>query len=158
MDASRLSLQKLTVANIRGLRKVMKPLQDNRNVADDMPYMRSLRTITLEILHLGCDEFTWPCLDEAVGILDMVPASSLVSNVVFGSHVLALIAHGLPSMSKHPSVRLFEQSMARFSARQISFSCWPQHKRKNRDGFWTPVLAKAFPLLYKQGKLGESSG
>ena len=158
MDASRSSLRELTIARVDGLREVMKPLQDYRNVADDMPYMPTLRTITLDILYASRDRSTWPCLDEAVAILDMASASSLALNIEFGLPFLTHIIGEMPSVSEHPSLRLLERSIARVTARQISVSCLPEYRRKNRDGFWIPVLAKAFPLLYKQGKLGESSG
>ena len=157
MNASRSSLQELTITAVHGLREVMKPLQDYRNVADGTPYMPNLRTITFEILYLDRDGSTWPCLDEAVAVLDMVYSSSLALNIAFGEPFLPCLANDLPNVSEYPSLRLFEQSLARFTASQISVSCLPDRRRKNRDGFWTPVLAKAFPLLHKQGKLSESS-
>ena len=157
MDASRSSLRELTIAAVEGLREVMKPLQDYRNFTGDMPYMQSLRTITLNILFPSRDGSTWPGLDDAVAILSMVSASSLALNIVFGLLVLTQIANDLPTVSEHPSVKLFEHSIARFTAGQISVSCSSECRRKNREGFWTPVLAKAFPLMYRQGKLRESS-
>ena len=157
MDASRSSLQELTITAVYGLRKVMKHLQDYRNVTDDTPYMQKLRTITLDILYASSDGSTWPCLDEAVGILDMASASSLALNIEFSLPLLTNIIGELPSVSEHPSARLFEQSITRFTARQIAVSCLPDRRRQNRDGFWTPLLAEVFPLLYRQGKLKESS-
>ena len=147
MDASRSSLRELTIAAVEGLREVMKPLQDYRNVSDGTPYMPNLRTITFEILYLDRDGSTWPCLDEAVAVLDMAYSSSLALNIAFGEPFLPQIANDLPSVSEHPSLRLFEQSIARLTARQTTFSFLPEYRRRNRHGFWTPVLAQAFPRL-----------
>ena len=159
MNASRNSLQELTIAPApaRGLREAIKPLQDCRNDTDDMPYMQSLRTITFDIFHPSFDGSTWPSLDDAVVILDLASAGSLALNVEFSSPSLLQIANDLPSISEHPSLRLFEQSIVRLIARQTAVSFSPKRRRKNRDGFWTPALAKAFPLLYRQGRLRESS-
>ena len=157
LDASRTSLEELTITRTGGFREFVKPRPEYRNVTDATVYMPGLRNITLGISYPSRDESTWPCIDDAMVIMELASTSALQSlNIQFSSFVLAQLAEDLPGVSDHPSLRLFEQSIARFVARQTAVSLLPEHRRKNRDGFWTPVLSKVFPLLYGQGKLRGS--
>ena len=158
LDASRTSLEELTIDPTEGFRAFVRPRQEYRNATDVTTYMPNLRAITLGILHESRDESTWPCLDDATAILDMACASSLAFlDIEFGSPFLAQLADNLPNGLDHPSLGPFEQSIARFTARETAVSCFSQYRRKNRESFWNPILAKAFPLLDGQGNLRKSS-
>ena len=159
LNASRISLQELIVTVIEGLQEFAHFSRQYLDATDPTWLkLQILRTMTLRICHpLPRNLPIWP-FDDAVEILDMASTSILAAlNVEFGSSVLAQLADDLPQVLDNSSLQWFEQSIFRFTAHQTAVSFLPEHQRKNRSGFWTPVLTRAFPLLYGQGKLIQSS-
>ena len=160
MNASHTTLEDLTITPTVFLREISKARPHYPNATDLMPLgMQKLRNMTLRIWwKLPHNYPACSYLDDAVEILDMVSASPLASlNVIFSSYVLAEFADNLPRISENTSLKRFEESVARFAARQTAVSFFPENGRKNRGVFWTPILARAFPMLYGQGKLRQAS-
>ena len=158
LDASHISLQELTMTPTEGLQGLMKTQREHWSMLDPMPYMQNLRTITLRIWDGYSNDSTWPCLDDAVEILE-VSSADLVAylNIEFTSPALAELSDDLPGVLDHPSLRRFERSVAGFTACQTTVSIFPKRRRGNRHVFWTPVLARAFPLLNLPGISEEPS-
>ena len=161
LNASHTSLQELTVTTSGDIQVVGRQYLPLFQVATRPKLLeqQNLRTMTLQ----AHSQFVThpPTLRElggAIEILGMVSASALeVLEVQFGSSFLAQLVDDIPEVLEKSSLRRFEQSIARFTAGRTAVSFLSSGGRKNRIDFWTPVLARAFPQLYKQGKLIEST-
>ena len=155
--ASRTSLEELVIAPPGGLQKFLNALRENWSATDTTRMrMQNLRSLMLRISHPpNVITSVWPCLDDAQEILNLASTGNLaVLNVTFSLDML----HELPKNVDNPSLRLFEQSIARFAVGRTNVSFSAEHWRKNRDASWaTSFFAKAFPGLYGQGKLKVAS-
>ena len=143
------SLQELTIEDPQCFDERLHPrrkLWDAMNLAP----MQNLRTLTFRESAKG--SVLWYII-VATEILDMISTSNLTSlNMVFDSDALRRLSGDL----RGPSLKLFEQSVACFTSRQTAVSFFTTPPRKNRDTFWDPVLARAFPLLHNQGALRQT--
>ena len=148
-NASRTELEDLTITASHGFQPFMQTLRNYPNPTDPtLLHMQKLRTLTLRIGQTFPHGFIsiWPCLDDAVEILDVASARPLASlNGEFSPLLLAQLSHDKPSISDHPSLRRFEQSIVRFFTDQTTVSLCIVGRRRNRDGFWAPVLARISP-------------
>ena len=154
VHAGRTSLEELTIIPPRNFHKYMTTQREHWDATGPAPMrLQNLRTLTLHIQDMyDPDSSNWSGLDDATEILDIASTSNLASlELKFDSEALLR----LPDDLGDASLKQFEQSVARFTSRQatVSFSTTPP--RKNRDTLWTPILARAFPLLYEKGLLRE---
>ena len=151
IHTSRTSLEKLAMAPCKDFQRFQDALRKQGSATDPAPmHFQNLQSLTLRIL-----DPSGSCLDYAKEILNLASTSNLAAlDVAFSLDVL----HRLLEHADNPSLRLFEQSIARFAVGRTNVSFSAEHWRKNRDAFWaTPFFAKAFPMLYGQGKLKVSS-
>ena len=154
VHACRTSLEELTITRPRDFHAFMNTQREHWDGKDPAPvHLQNLRTLTLYIENIyDPASSNWSHLEDATEILDIASTSNLASlELKFNPHALLWLADGLGSSS----LKQFEQSVARFTSRQttVSFSTTPP--RKNRGTFWTPIFARAFPLLYEKGLLRE---
>ena len=154
VHACRTSLEELTITRPRGFHEYMNTQRERWDGMNHAPmHLQNLQTLTLHIQKLyHPDSSTWSDLEDAMEILHIASTSNLASlEMKINPYALLWLPDDLGS----PSLKLFEQSVARFTSCQatVSFSTTPP--RKNRDTFWTPILARAFPLLYEEGLLRE---
>ena len=152
VHACRNSLEELTITRPRGFHAFMNTQRERWDGMDPAPmHLQNLQTLTLHIQKsYHPDSSTWSDLDDAMEILDIASTSNLASlELKFNPHALFKLSDDLGN----PSLKQFEQLVARLTSRQatVSFSTTPP--RKNRGTFWTPIFARAFPLLYEKGLL-----
>ena len=154
VHACRTSLEELTITPPRNFHKYMNTQREHWDAMGPAPmHLQNLQTLTLYIKDMY-DPYSsnWSRLDDATEILDIASMSNPASlELKFNPNALLQLPHDLG----HPSLKLFEQSITHFTSRQttVLFTIIPP--RKNRDTFWTPILARAFPLLYEEGLLRE---
>ena len=154
VHACRTSLEELTITPPEGFHEYMNTQREHWDATGPAPmHMQNLRTLTLHILD-PYDPLSsvWSHLDDATEILDIASMSNLAS-LQLKSNPLALLK--LFNVSGNPSLTVFEQSIAHFISPQTTVSFTITPLRKNRDTFWTPIVARAFPLLYEKGLLRE---
>ena len=156
INASRTSLKELTIEPPKGLQEFLKAQREHWDAIDSVQmHMQNLRSLTLRMSDLPN---SWSavsqCLDDAIGILNITSTSTLVSlDLRFNPSALFQLSESLGN----PLLKIFEQSITRFTARQTIVSLSKEPLRKNRQTFWTPMFARVFPLFYGQGKVRESS-
>ena len=154
VHACRTSLEELTITPPHGFHEYMDTQREHRDPMGPTPmHLQNVRTLTLHIQDPYNPSYSvWSHLGDATEILDIASTSNLASlELKFNPEALLELSDDLGN----PSLKQFEQLVARLTSRQatVSFSTTPP--RKNRDTFWTPILARAFPLLYEEGLLRE---
>ena len=155
IHASRTSLEELTIAPPKGFQKSVSVQREHWDATDPSPmHMQNLQTLVLHIRRPFDPEFSvWLFLDEAMGVLDIASTSKSASlDLRFRPSALLQFSDD----SDNPSLKLFEQSVARFTSGQTTLSFSTPSPRKNRDMFWTPIFARVFPLLYERGPAREA--
>ena len=155
VHACRTSLEELTITPPDGFHEFINTQRERSDGMNPPPtHLQNLQTLTLYIENMLVPYFPdWSRLDDATEILDIASMSNPASlELKFNPNALLQLPHDLG----HPSLKLFEQSITHFTSRQttVLFTIIPP--RKNRDTFWTPIFARAFPLLYEKGLLRES--
>ena len=154
MHACRTSLEELTITPSEGFHAFMNTQREHWDGKAPAPvHLQNLRTLTLYIENMyDPASSNWSHLEDATEILDIASTSNLASlELEIDPHALFQLPDDLGDLS----LKLFEQSITHFTSRQTNVSFTTTPPRKNRDTFWTPILARAFPLLYEKGLLRE---
>ena len=159
VHACRTSLEELSITPPDGFHPFMSTQREHWDGKDPAPvHLQNLRTLTLYIENMyDPASSNWSHLEDATEILDIASTSNLASlKLEINPYTLL----HLPDDLGDPSLKQFEQSVARLTSRKATVSTSTTPPRKNRDTLWTLILARAFPLLYEKGLLrvpGRSS-